>query len=459
MGDERKQLIFNDLSVEITRKCNMSCSHCFMGNAQDVDLSHEDIDSLLDQVAQIEHILFTGGEPTLNIAGMRYFLDGCIKRNIKIQCLEIVTNGKVISDDFISLILDYNEWIDKYTEDRWYKNNIILGVSCDKYHEIGIGEKAIQTLQDYFGQIQGIRISEVRSADFYLLRQGRALSFEPSLENKLREAGQQLKSRRSKIEMLEEGHICYCPYRKVEDVPPKGQARVLCKIIVTSNGDLHSSRHDGDPVISNTKKLIYDDIVKYNNNISIPLCVENNLNYNNILISIGYLIDIVKKANAINGGIINEFKEQTMGELQRVYFGMSELPQQYVTEDENLIVDEFCDNNPDKRELVNIRKEVPYLSEDEQVEYYKRYLRTGVYRSDSFLAAIYDVSRMIELKKKNTAILNSFFSFDGLIDAINTVKAYGAQQIKEGKFTDSADAASPSVALHNDIIRALENLS
>lgn len=44
-----EKLIFNDLTIELTRRCNMACGHCLRGDTENVDLTGMDIDSVLDQ--------------------------------------------------------------------------------------------------------------------------------------------------------------------------------------------------------------------------------------------------------------------------------------------------------------------------------------------------------------------------------------------------------------------------
>lgn len=62
-----ERLIFNDLTIELTRRCNMCCSHCLRGDAQDKSMHIAHIDALLDQTQVIGHLHFAGGEPTLEI--------------------------------------------------------------------------------------------------------------------------------------------------------------------------------------------------------------------------------------------------------------------------------------------------------------------------------------------------------------------------------------------------------
>ena len=69
---ETKKIAIDNITVEITRKCQLQCAHCMKGDAQNVDMSRQIIDKLLESVCSIGTLLFTGGEPTMNLDGMKY---------------------------------------------------------------------------------------------------------------------------------------------------------------------------------------------------------------------------------------------------------------------------------------------------------------------------------------------------------------------------------------------------
>lgn len=69
-----KKFYIKNMSIEITRRCNMSCAHCMRGDMQNVDLSHQDIRNVLKYVKDIHSLTLTGGEPSLNPEAIRYIL-------------------------------------------------------------------------------------------------------------------------------------------------------------------------------------------------------------------------------------------------------------------------------------------------------------------------------------------------------------------------------------------------
>lgn len=85
------------LTFELTRRCNMNCDFCAKGEAQEVDITKEIVDKMLDEVQNFYiHILrLGGGEPFLNPEMAVYIIDQVIKRHIYVKYLAIFTNGLI----------------------------------------------------------------------------------------------------------------------------------------------------------------------------------------------------------------------------------------------------------------------------------------------------------------------------------------------------------------------------
>ena len=132
-----KKLGVCSMAIEVTRRCNMKCPHCLRGDAQNIDMDHNHIDKILRDVDFIDTITFTGGEPTLNLDAIRYTLEVCKKRNIRVGSFYIVTNGKGSTRtilDFATLCL---EWYAYCLEDIAYASDLTSGIalSRDIFHE------------------------------------------------------------------------------------------------------------------------------------------------------------------------------------------------------------------------------------------------------------------------------------------------------------------------------------
>jgi len=116
-----------NLMIEVTRKCNIMCEHCLRGEPMNKNISKVYIDQLLIQVDSISTVTFTGGEPTLNVLIMNYFLNRVKELNIPISSFYIATNGVKITEEFILFCLKMYSYCDE-------KEFCSVDVSNDIYH-------------------------------------------------------------------------------------------------------------------------------------------------------------------------------------------------------------------------------------------------------------------------------------------------------------------------------------
>ena len=135
-----EKVVFNQLAVEITRRCNMACGHCLRGDAENVDLTGMDIDSVLDQAEAIGRLIITGGEPTLNMGAIQHIANGIARRGIPLMRVQIITNGLAYEERLVALAKRFTE-ITRLTQVHGYGNTkqepwrVSIGVSLDRYHE------------------------------------------------------------------------------------------------------------------------------------------------------------------------------------------------------------------------------------------------------------------------------------------------------------------------------------
>lgn len=150
------------LVIEVTRKCNMKCYHCLRGNAQSKNIELKHIANLLKQVSNIGCVTFTGGEPSLNIEAINYFIKVVKKLHISVSSFYIATNGKRITIDFIKTLLELYSLCDE-------KEMCAVEVSNDIYHSYEA--KYDETL------LSGLSFYKKRNtkdnATYYLIREGR----------------------------------------------------------------------------------------------------------------------------------------------------------------------------------------------------------------------------------------------------------------------------------------------
>lgn len=135
-----EKVVLNQLTVEVTRRCNMACGHCLRGDAENVDLTGMDIDSILDQTEAIGRLILTGGEPTLNMGAIQHIANGIARRGIPLMRVQIITNGLIYEERLVALAKRFSE-ITRLTQVRGYGNTerepwrVSIGVSLDRYHK------------------------------------------------------------------------------------------------------------------------------------------------------------------------------------------------------------------------------------------------------------------------------------------------------------------------------------
>jgi len=148
----------------------MSCTHCMRGDAQNLDITHQDIRNVLKHVKYIGHFCITGGEPSLNIKAIRYILKQVISLKIEVYEFYIVTNGtkSSISKKFIDIcsrLYDYQQKKDMRGNFR------LLEMSDDKFHDSSFHQQVIAKFKEYpFTGLRG-------QADYiFLFKEGRCLN-------------------------------------------------------------------------------------------------------------------------------------------------------------------------------------------------------------------------------------------------------------------------------------------
>ena len=138
---KRNEIFVGNLCLEVTRRCNMGCAHCLRGNAENLDMSHEIIDQVLDQVDMIGQVTFTGGEPSLNMDAIRYFFAQARKCGKLPRSFFVATNGKANQEELaIELLKQYPDMeehelcgvalsIDEWHDPQDYDQSILRGLS------------------------------------------------------------------------------------------------------------------------------------------------------------------------------------------------------------------------------------------------------------------------------------------------------------------------------------------
>ena len=144
-----KELYIKNLSIEITRRCNMSCAHCMRGDAEHVDIPLKHISTLLRHVRHIQHFNITGGEPSLNVRAIRHILNRVRAYGITVNNFYIVTNGSAASrsSEFIeacAALYGYQE-----EKEQGAYSGHMLEMSDDRFHDAREHAATIAALSPY----------------------------------------------------------------------------------------------------------------------------------------------------------------------------------------------------------------------------------------------------------------------------------------------------------------------
>ncbi len=124
------------LVIHLTNDCNLRCKYCYAegGHYQspecitDIDTLRKVLDVFYNKFDNINTIQLFGGEPLLNMAGVKYICEEVEKINLERgnkTNIGIVTNGTLINDDFINLVEKYSISVTvSYDGDRDVNNSL-----------------------------------------------------------------------------------------------------------------------------------------------------------------------------------------------------------------------------------------------------------------------------------------------------------------------------------------------
>lgn len=302
-------IIFESLQLEITRQCNQKCAHCFRGDAQDIDISNETIDTLLDNCSGIFDLMITGGEPTLCPERFRYLLEACKKRQIVIFCLRFITNGSGRTPEMVDVLKDWNEYLLSFYDTPPTFRPLRVGVSLDEFHN---EEDSRVGFTFWTEQLKDIAYVTWHSVGNIPRKIGRGVNIPYAIDKE-----EFSRSKSVQIQYITDTHKPLCPQRYVRQVYNEEQMHICCEIYMSVTGDLYTSsiipwteeHSKPDTYISNifeikdNEDLIFA-IRMYN--IGKPLCKCN------------LIKEEVKKAKPV-------FKTPALNELFEVCNGMMEL--------------------------------------------------------------------------------------------------------------------------------------
>jgi organic radical activating enzyme len=171
-----KKLEVDNLSIEVTRRCNTSCAHCLRGEPEDLDINIKYITDFFAQIKHVNALTISGGEPSLVPDKILGILEVAKNLNVSINYFYLVTNGLNISKKFLHVMTDLYSYC-------LYKDRSSLYMSNDQWHP-KVPKKNIEKLESlsffkstpYFGESEFSKEQWARKVDIYLVNQGRAVA-------------------------------------------------------------------------------------------------------------------------------------------------------------------------------------------------------------------------------------------------------------------------------------------
>ena len=210
----------------------------------------------------------TGGEPTLNLDMMQYFLNQLYKKGVLLMKMTIETNGYENSERFVDLIKQYAKMIkichsmDLKKPDIQYL--ISVSISNDKYH-IDEGCQPEKAYEFYERELKGYANVFYNKNGLVPVAVGRGKNLKESVKT----SNYALYKKR--IEILDKAHVPMCPYYKTYKLAYPDQIKVCCSIGLTTDGSIYSPDNVfgefaeiDNEAFCTVKDDIYKKILEYN---------------------------------------------------------------------------------------------------------------------------------------------------------------------------------------------------
>ena len=160
-------LIFENVTIETTRKCNLTCKHCMRGDVQNLDINYKYIDFLLRKNHIFFLLYFSGGEPLLNKKAIIYIINKIIKENLPVFSIGLTTNATIYEKEIIDILLKYTKYSFEqfskiYNKENSHLKPVTIRFSNDQFHQFNpeIIEKYQENKQIKFKKTDTLDILE-----------------------------------------------------------------------------------------------------------------------------------------------------------------------------------------------------------------------------------------------------------------------------------------------------------
>lgn len=250
------KLDIDNLTLEVTRFCNLECIHCLRGDSEKKFISDETIDNLMKNINSINLLTITGGEPLIALKQIYQLIESIKSNNIKVENIQLITNGTILSSNTLKCLKELKSI-----------SNLNLYISSDRFHLIELQDKELLNKQEKVKLIYQELFNAKEYGDFskvtnrvIIRKMGRA----KNLNNEdIKKINQDYKCNYILSNMVN-GKIEYkIPYIK--------DNKVLGKLVIDVNGNLVEDNS------SFIKEDIEADPNTNINNLSLEEVINNNL--------------------------------------------------------------------------------------------------------------------------------------------------------------------------------------
>jgi len=105
-----KEIIVQNLCLELSRKCNLNCSHCSRGNSENKEMSDKIIERVFEDIDGTMCLQFTGGETSLAVNKLKKVIEEIKKNNTIVRSVVVFTNAVDISDEYINCLKELQDY-------------------------------------------------------------------------------------------------------------------------------------------------------------------------------------------------------------------------------------------------------------------------------------------------------------------------------------------------------------
>ena len=130
----------SDVSLELTKRCNLKCSHCYLGEPEEIDMEPEIPDKVFEKIREIAVIYLIGAESTLNPKGLALIDKALGEHKVKFNTMSLVTNGTVLDKEFFEVLQSI------YAKSS---QGVTIGISNNGFHDAALKQAGITREEVY----------------------------------------------------------------------------------------------------------------------------------------------------------------------------------------------------------------------------------------------------------------------------------------------------------------------